>query len=232
MAAEPEQKDRQRRSTAQIRELILESARAEFAEKGYVAATNPDVATRAGVALSVLYRNFETKAELFSDAVVEPFVRGVEQLGEHWVGQIGEPLADEELMQVFIRDVLTAMSRNQHALEQLVLGRAELSEAMTNRILAVFDRLFGQARLMAELEARRRGWFSSEGLDLPIRVLACMIAGASAFGWFLLPEQSDEPDHPDVLDAMTKIGLWGMSRRPPTVPPADPSNPSNPSNPD
>jgi AcrR family transcriptional regulator len=222
MSQEPATRDRQRRSSSEIRDLILASARAEFAEKGYTGTTNRDIAHRAGVAMSVLYRNFETKADLFSDAVVEPFVVGVENLTEHWIEQVGDPLADEDLMQVFLSDVLSSMSHHQHVLEQLTLGRAELSEAMTNRIRTVFDRLFRQARLMAELEARRRGWFSPEDLDLPIRVLVCMVAGASAFGWFLLPEHAREPGAPNVLEAMTKIGLWGVSRKPRDTEPDQP----------
>jgi AcrR family transcriptional regulator len=218
VSQEPVPRDRQRRSSSEIRDLILASARAEFAEKGYARTTNRDIANHAGVAMSVLYRNFETKAELFSDAVVEPFVVGVENLTQHWINQVGEPLADERLMQVFLADVLSSMSRHQHVLEQLTQGRAELGEAMTSRILTVFDRLFRQARLMAELEARRRGWLSPDDLDLPIRVLACMVAGASAFGWFLLPGDAREPGAPDVLDAMAKIGLWGVARAPRDVP--------------
>lgn len=214
MSQESAPRDRQRRSSSEIRDLILAAARAEFADKGYAGATNRDIAGRAGVAMSVLYRNFETKADLFSDAVVDPFVVGVESLAQHWVDQIGDPLPDEGLMRVFLGDVLRSMSHHQHVLEQLALGRAELSEAMTTRIRAVFDRLFGQARLMAELEARRRGWFSPDDLDLPIRVLACMVAGASAFGWFLLPGDARDPGAPDVLDAMAKLGLWGMAREP------------------
>lgn len=205
--------ERQRRSPAEIRALILGAARREFARKGYAGATNRDIAAEAGVAMSVLYRNFETKAELFSEAVVEPFVDGVEKLLSDWIAQVGDPLPDQDLMRVFIGDVQSAVAKHQHALEQLVLGRAELTDAMSARIMAVFDRLFAQTRMMAELEARRRGWFSPEGLDLPIRVLVCMIAGASAFGWFLLPD--GDPDDEDVLDTMSKLALWGLARKPP-----------------
>lgn len=220
MPKEGETTERQRRSPAEIRVLILGAARAEFARKGYAGTTYRDIATAADVAMSVLYRNFETKSELFSEAVVEPFVAGVETLLSDWIAQVGDPLPDEHLMRVFIGDMQAAMVRHQHALEQLVLGRAELTEAMAARITAVFDRLFAQTRMMAELEARRRGWFSPDDLDLPIRVLVCMLAGASAFGWFLLPagarDQDDTTGSEPVLDTMSKLALWGLARKPPT----------------
>src|SRR3954447_16458485 len=84
-----------RRSPAELRTLILDAACVEFGANGYAATTNRDVARRAGVALSVLYRHFETKADLFSEAALEPFVRGMEQLGSDWLRQLSEPLEDE-----------------------------------------------------------------------------------------------------------------------------------------
>ena len=210
----PDQKsDRQhRRSPAELRRLILEAARAEFGANGYAATTNRDVARRAGVALSVLYRHFDTKADLFSEAVLEPFVRGFERLGNDWLRQLSEPLPDEDLMQVFIRDIHDNLAANQHALDQMLFGRSELPEAMVERIRVAFEKLITQLRLMTELEIRRRGWMSPVGVDMSMRVLMGMMLGMSSYSWLLLPGGQRGSGGDDVIEGMVKLGLWGMTR--------------------
>ena len=213
-----------RRSPAELRALILDAACAEFGAGGYAATTNRDVAKRAGVALSVLYRHFETKADLFSEAVLEPFVRGMEQLGNDWLRQLSEPLEDERLMEVFIRDIHDNLAANQHVLDQMLLGRGELPDAMLERIKVAFEKLITQLRLMTELEARRRGWMSTLGVDMSVRVLMGMMLGMSSYSWMLLPDSSGgsggssdsggsgPSGREDVIEGMVKLGLWGMTR--------------------
>jgi AcrR family transcriptional regulator len=212
--AEPEVAARKqhRRSPAELRTLILDAARVEFGTNGYAATTNRDVARRAGVALSVLYRHFDTKADLFSEAVLEPFVRGFEQLGNDWLRQLSEPLPDEDLMQVFIRDIHQNLAANQHALDQMLFGRADLPEAMVERIRAAFEKLITQIRLMGELEIRRRGWMSPSGVEMSMRVLMAMMLGMSSYSWLLLPGGEQEVTGDEVIEGMVKLGLWGMTR--------------------
>ncbi|EHB55177.1 regulatory protein TetR [Mycolicibacterium rhodesiae JS60] len=208
MANKSSKPERQtRRSPAELRELLLGAAKAEFGSKGYASTSTRDVAKRAGVALSVLYRHFETKADLFSEAVLDPFVRGFEQLGADWMSQLAEPLPDQAMMEIFIRDVYGSVAANQRALDQMLSGRAELPEAMVQRIRAAFEKLIGQLRLMTELEARRRGWTSTLGPDMTVRIVLAMLMGMSAYSWLLEPETG--PD--EVRAGMVKLALWGAS---------------------
>lgn len=211
-AADPDVQPQRRRSTTELRALLLAAARAEFGAKGFANATNRGVAERAGVAISVLYRHFDTKADLFSEAVLEPFVAGFEKLGDDWMRQLDEPMEDTELMQVFLREIYGTLAAHQPALDTLLSGRGELPEAMTERIRSAFDRLITQLRLMTELEARRRGWMSTEGIDMSVRVILGMIMGLSSHGWLLLPDGDPEVVENDVIEGMTKLGLWGMTR--------------------
>jgi AcrR family transcriptional regulator len=201
-----------RRSTPELRALLLAAARVEFGTKGFANTTNRDVAQRAGVAVSVLYRHFESKADLFSEAVLEPFVAGFEKLSYDWMRQLDEPMDDEALMQVFLRDVYGSVRANQHALDALRFARDDLPEAMTERIRSAFDRLITEVRVMAELEARRRGWMSADGIEMAVRVILGMVMGMSSYNWLLLPGGDAEGDAADVIEGMTKVGLWGLSR--------------------
>jgi AcrR family transcriptional regulator len=55
-----------------VRRLILEAARRLFATNGYRGTSAREIAETAGVAEVLLFRNFGTKAELYSAAVVAP----------------------------------------------------------------------------------------------------------------------------------------------------------------
>jgi AcrR family transcriptional regulator len=172
------------------------------------------VAQRAGVALSVLDRHFESKADLFSEAVLVPFVSFLERMSADWLRQRDEPLRDEPLMHMVLGDMHQSLSAHRRALDGLVLAREELGEDILTKLRSALDDMFRQLRLMAELEAERRGWFSPIGLDLTLRILMGMVVGTTAFDWVLLPEQSPPPEQ--LVDEMSKLALWGLERRPHT----------------
>jgi len=70
---QPVTKRRVRRSTSEIRALILDAARAVFAERGFAGATTRHIAARAEVAEPLIFNNFGSKTALFTEAVIEPF---------------------------------------------------------------------------------------------------------------------------------------------------------------
>jgi AcrR family transcriptional regulator len=204
-----------RRSSDGVRELLLDAARTEYMEKGYTGASNRDVVKRAGVTLSVMHRHFPTKSDLFAEAVLEPFVRGFEQNADDWLTQVDEPLSDEQLMRLFVRDIYVNILEHRHVLQPLANGPGDLHDAVAAHLKSVMDKLFRQLRLMTELEARRRGWFSPEGVDMMSRVLIGMVMGIAAYGWLLLPEGDDQTGTDLVIDNMVKVGLWGLARHAP-----------------
>lgn len=76
---------RARRTTAEIDNLIVESARRLFSEKGYWGTSTREVADRAGVAEILLFRHFGSKPELYSASVVLPIVEFIEHWTEEWI---------------------------------------------------------------------------------------------------------------------------------------------------
>ena len=66
------------------RELLIESAKKEFLEKGYNKASLRSICADAGVTTGALYFFFENKADLFS-AIVDPPLNGLKKiLTEHF----------------------------------------------------------------------------------------------------------------------------------------------------
>jgi AcrR family transcriptional regulator len=64
-----------RRSSEEVRSLLIEAAGELFGENGYSGVTTRQIAERAGVSEAILWRQFRTKAALFNVAVTEPIVR-------------------------------------------------------------------------------------------------------------------------------------------------------------
>src|SRR5262245_26745282 len=52
---------------------ILRTARELFVERGYGNASTKEIAARAGYVENMIFRHFGTKANLFAEAVIEPF---------------------------------------------------------------------------------------------------------------------------------------------------------------
>ncbi|MCX2934289.1 helix-turn-helix domain containing protein [Mycobacterium sp. CVI_P3] len=209
-----------RRRPAEVRSLLLDAAAETFATHGYARATKKIIAGDAGVAMSVLDRHFETKADLFAASVLVPFVELLERTHRDWLHQRNQPLADAPLMQLMINDMFNSLAEHKNALHGLALARDELGDDIVTRLRDAFDNLFAQFRLMAELEAERRQWFSPVGLDLTLRILMAMVMGANAYDWIILPEK--QPSAEQLVEAMSELALWGLERKPRTQPPEQP----------
>lgn len=63
-----------RRSSEEVRSLLVKAAAELFGENGFSGVTTRQIAERAGVSEAILWRQFRTKAALFNVAVAEPIV--------------------------------------------------------------------------------------------------------------------------------------------------------------
>ena len=83
---EPEAPPKRRRLPAAARKSsILAAARRAFTETGDMNGTTIKlIAERSGISEGVIYRHFESKDQLFFEAVVEPLTKAVDDLVEAW----------------------------------------------------------------------------------------------------------------------------------------------------
>ena len=127
---------RTRRSSEEIRSLIMDAARKVFAERGYAGSTTRIISEEAGVSESLLFKNFESKSRLFSRSVIEPlnerfadFLRNTEEN----LGDIADRSADfVHMMYPFLRD-------NSEFLHALVKSGADVSTDVLDEIEIYFD---------------------------------------------------------------------------------------------
>lgn len=103
---------RRRLSAEQRRHLILEAARKTFSASGDPAGTTiKSLAAAAGVSEGMIYRHFESKDELFSEAIVEPLRDAIDGY-RMTVAQLGVPAAHsqrDEIARIFWTSLITSM---------------------------------------------------------------------------------------------------------------------------
>ncbi|WP_437583783.1 TetR family transcriptional regulator [Paramicrobacterium sp. CJ85] len=95
-ASTPRRRGRPRKTQrGDTRERIADAAAAEFAEKGYEAASIRGIARRAGVDSALVHHYFDTKAALFAEVVKLPVRpdRVVRQALEAPIERLGESIA-------------------------------------------------------------------------------------------------------------------------------------------
>src|SRR5437763_7401694 len=118
--SEPRQAgQRKLRRPEEVRSLLLDGAREVFGDKGFEAATTMEIAKRSGVAHALLFRHFGTKAELFEQAVFEPFETGIGQVLEQWQTYGHQPHSPQVSSTDFVNLALEFLQRNVNVISAL-----------------------------------------------------------------------------------------------------------------
>jgi len=201
-----------RRTTAEVRKLVLDAAASLFAERGYAQTSMRDIGARAGISMSVLYRQFEGKDELFSATLVAPFLDTFEEFAAAWRDQVETPWDDERLVREFVRDLYRNTIEHRHSLVTLI---AAGEDSTSNLLAQTRERLAGglnELRLMAEHEADRRDWLRREELAYSNSLIIAMIVGSVVMQPLL--EGTLAADDDGMIDSATRLAMYGMKLTP------------------
>jgi AcrR family transcriptional regulator len=167
---------RPRRTTAEVRHLILQAARERFASDGFAGATTNAIANSADVSETVLFRHYPTKERLFEAAVIEPFEEYVARYTEGW-RHVPATAADPATV---LRDYAAE-------LYDIVAAERELFAALMARGLHSDELTAAFARLdeMGETMATQYGL----DYDVPVAVRTAfmMVMSSSVFQASLFP---------------------------------------------
>lgn len=190
---------RTRRSSEEIRSLIMDAARKVFAERGYAGSTTRIISEEAGVSESLLFKNFESKSRLFSRSVIEPlnerfadFLRNTEEN----LGDIADRSADfVHMMYPFLRD-------NSEFLHALVKSGADVSTDVLDEIEIYFDNAAARIRLRSSLDGTR----FDTAPELMVRYVFGMIAGTILLKCWLFPgAKGNIPDEAELSRLVYRI---------------------------
>ena len=208
-----------RRRPAEVRALLVEAATKEFSINGLHGATTGAIAARAGVALSVMYRHFDSKEDLFQEAMLAPLVAFFDEFAETWKDQREEPWDAYRLLRSFVASLYEALVSHRASLAMLAGASHETDPDVVRQVQVAVARLFEEILVIGVEESKRRRWFSADGLDLAIRLIVGLVLGVVAFQPVVLAGTHEADDVEDLLNALTALSLWGLRRAPGDVSP-------------
>lgn len=202
-----------RRRPAEVRALLVRAAGDVFARKGYAQTTTDDIAEEAGVAVSVMYRHFKNKSELFREAVLSPFVEFLSGFDATWRAQLDQPWEERRLMGALLSLFYDSLQEHRDAVLSLMAPDGRVDPEQAREAGELFQRMFEQLRLIGEAESASRGWFPPEDIELTIRLALGMVASMAVFDGFL-PPGPGRPSRDALLEHMSDLVLYGLRRAP------------------
>lgn len=206
--------DGRRRSSSQVRRLILEAARIGFDANGYAATTTRQIAERAGVTEKALYRHFGTKAGLFQTAMLTPLTEFIEAYHEAWT-DFPADLPPEERLAPFIRGFFPLVRRHRDLLLALLAILATEHDRDPDQSASAMATEFTDAirglHAVARTEFEERDWAGPDPA-VTIAASAGMVIALVLHEDLLLPDQTDA-DRERLPDAIVNLIIHGVAHQ-------------------
>ncbi|HEV8627763.1 MAG TPA: helix-turn-helix domain-containing protein [Acidimicrobiia bacterium] len=200
-----------RRTPEEVRGLLLESARELFATKGYAGTSTREIALRAAVSETLLFRHFGNKAKLFDRAVLDPINEFIHDYVEEWKNRpVGDHTA-EAAAYAYIEGFYALLSEHRQLVMALVAARA--FEAMPDLIEASpLSALMDELEFVAAREAEERGYAP---FDVPVatRIVAGMVMAMTLLDDWLFAPGRRRPSRQRIIDEMVAFMVHGLAHR-------------------
>lgn len=193
---------------------ILEAARSGFAQRGYGATTMRDIADLAGVYEPMIYRRFESKAELFRRAVLEPLDAVIASYLDTF--EAAESASTEDQVRAFVPPLYRIMRDER----ELILALLSAGEFHDDELAGLDGSLSATLRSIID---RLEGHVAGEAARTPLPDLdasrALLISFGMVVGLGLLEGTIHPEGHADLggeplVEEMVKFTLYGVSARP------------------
>lgn len=199
-----------RRPRGAPRRLLLDAARALFARQDYRGTTTKEIAETAGVLEHLLFRQFGSKAALFKEAVVVPFLAIVDDLNSRWDTLEPGPESSEAVARGFHGALYDLFVENRGLVMTLwtadALTDQELQEtgiAEIDRALGVLGQLGGKAFEILGIDADHQ--------DMAARSTVAMVAGMAAFSTTFFG--GAPPSRDVIVEELVQATLHGFLHR-------------------
>ena len=176
--------------TEATRTSLLDAARRMFAQKGYAAASTPEIVAASGVTRGALYHHFADKEALFRAVVVAEY--------EAVAAEVAETPADQDALSALMagsRRYLEAMRRDGRVRIMLVDGPAVLGPGDMARI----DRTTTAATLAAGLAAAMEG---GRIRALPVEALTGLLSAMFDKAALAISMGASEDETVGVIDVL------------------------------
>lgn len=199
-----------RRSSTEVRQLLLDAGAHVFREQGFQRATTDRIAEVADVSMSVLFRHFPTKGDLFREAIIQPFIDSLAAFTVTWRESFAEPVSEAQIMRDMVTELYDSLRGHEDAVAALSRADDSLDEATAEEIAGLFDQCFARLRDMGRAEAARRSWFSGEEMELTSRLLVALLTACVSHRRWFLPTGRHRLSRERIVDHITNLMLYGL----------------------
>ena len=198
-------KRRKRRSPDEIKEKLLAAAKREFKKAGF-GATSAAIATEADVTEGQLYRYFNSKQDLFRQAVFQPLNQDLSEFSAQYLSQVSLMADKKDRISLYISglqefihnhsEIITVLAGAQYSGGEGLIPAKELDS-----LLSYFD----LGTLMLE---SREGKNPEIAPKLMVKIIFSTVLSSAMFRDWLFPE--DEADSGEVVDAIGNFLISGV----------------------
>ena len=201
-----------RRRRGEPRRLLIEAASDLFATQGYEGTSTREIADRAAVSETLMFRYFGSKVGLLRESLIAPFVEFVNAFAERWrTADVGHDDV-EELSRQFLGELYDLFRKNRG-----IVVMMWATDAHSNGELAttgVFDEVGQSLQVLVDLgrAAQSRFGFSVANQDLATRATIAMVAGMAVFGESFYGAR--RPSRKDIVEEMVQAVVHGHMHRP------------------
>jgi AcrR family transcriptional regulator len=199
-----------RRKPGQLRQELIEVARASFIEAGFKGVSMRQIAARANTTDAMLYRYFDSKAELFEASVLSPFKEFVTGLVSEWQSQPVSSLPNEALLASFTKQVYDFTVEHRRLMLALIAADA-FDDDPTGNVRQAFTETIGQVLRQVKAEQDARG-LSAVDLDIAAPAMMAMIIATALLEEWLLAHTASGPTRQRILAELTQITIDTASR--------------------
>jgi AcrR family transcriptional regulator len=199
-----------RRPRGEPRRLLLDAARTLFAGQDYRSTTTREIAQAAGVTEHLLFRNFGSKAALFREALVVPFVSFVDEFGRTWQSIVPEETDEEDLTRLFVSRLYDVFVEHQGLLLTLMASETLSDEEQADAGIAEIRRAITVLGQISVEGMQLRG-LRSDHPDLPAYSTVSMIAGMAALRSTYFGNK--QPPREVIVEELVQALLHGFLHR-------------------
>jgi AcrR family transcriptional regulator len=198
---------RMRRTGAEIRRVLLDTARERFASQGYAGAATRTIAADAGASESLIFTHFRSKAGLFEAAVLEPIAGFIDDyvLAFHQRPR-SESLAVET--RLYVAGMYELLRAHRRLVLALIAADAFEDDPLEGRVGATFARLLEPVERMVSGEVSLRGWQEFDP-KVVVRGMLGMIVSMSVLDGLLYDDADERPADEHVVDQLTRLLVDG-----------------------
>jgi AcrR family transcriptional regulator len=194
-----------------VRGRILEAARTLFSRQGYAKTSTREIARTAGVHETYLFRYFDTKANLFREAILDPFGQFIAAYGAG-IPAGGEPGGVHLASRDFLGGFFAVLQERRQELLTLVATRVHEG----SDVVAVDDQQAAMRQILDPLvDQVRRDCEAAgvTGVDVPVatRLVVAMLGGVAIFQDWLFPADAAISDGA-IVDEMAAMVTGGLRR--------------------